>query len=550
MTTSKQLLILLAVSGIVLVGTARGVGQQPTAAVSGERSNPGERPNIVFIFSDDHATHAIGAYQGLLAELNPTPNIDALAARGMLFERSFCTNSICGPSRAVILTGLHSHKNGFMKNGDLFDGTQTTFPGLLQQAGYQTAIVGKWHLKSEPQGFDHWEILPGQGDYYNPVFLSAGNQKTTVSGHCTDIVTDKAIDWLQRGRQADQPFLLMCQHKAPHRAWMPALRHLDLYADLQVPEPDTLFDRWQDNAAVAQYQEMEIDRHLHLNYDLHLPLPEDYDPKTDKQPSLDQSAWYNMRRMSDAQRQEWNQKWAQRNSEFAAANLQGDDLVRWKYQRYIKNYLRCVKGVDESVGRIAEWLAKNDLADNTLLIYCSDQGFYLGDHGWYDKRWMYDESMMMPLIVSWPGVTEPGSTNRDLVQNIDYAPTFLEIAGVTVPPSMQGRSLLPLLQGSTPPDWRQSVYYHYFGYPDAHMVPRHCGVRTQDYKLINFYQFDEWEFYDLKADPDEKQNEYGNPGYTEHIERLKGEMRELQNRYQDETDRSVMPQTWQDGFRR
>ncbi|MDG2014294.1 MAG: sulfatase [Pirellulaceae bacterium] len=508
-----------------------------------------ERPNIVFIFSDDHANHAIGAYEGLFASVNPTPNIDALAAKGMLFQNSFCTNSICGPSRAVILTGLHSHKNGFRKNGDNFDGSQLTFPKLLQKAGYRTAMIGKWHLISNPQGFDYWDILPGQGDYYNPMFISQDNQRSRVEGHCTDIVTDKAIAWLDQTKTTGKPFVLMCQHKAPHRTWMPAIRHLDLYADLELPEPDTLFDEWEDNASGAKFQQMEIDRHMHLNFDLHLPLPAEYDAKAEKGKSLDKSGFRNKKNMNATQLAQWDAKWKARNEAFYAANLEGKDLVRWKFQRYVKNYLRCVKGVDESVGRITDWLNENGMADNTVVIYASDQGFYLGDHGWYDKRWMYDESMMMPLIVSWPGVTQPGSVNDELVQNLDYAPTFLDIAGVKPPPTMQGRSLVPLLEGETPADWRESLYYHYYGYPAVHMVPRHCGVRTKNHKLMNFYQFGEWEFYDLKRDPDEIQNLYGKEPSLPQIEELKKELLRLQDLYEDKTDLQEKPAAWKQQFR-
>jgi arylsulfatase A-like enzyme len=512
----------------------------PNAAFASEpNSNP---PNIVFIFSDDHAPHAIGAYGGILQDLNPTPNIDALARRGMLFQNSFCTNSICGPSRAVILTGLHSHKNGFMSNGNDFDGSQTTFPKLLQKGGYETAIIGKWHLKSEPQGFDYWDVLPGQGAYYNPDFRSE-NGKERVEGHCTDVVTDKAVKWLESSRDKSKPFMLMCQHKAPHRTWMPAIRHLDLYADKDLPEPKTLFDTWDDNASGGRFQAMEIDRHMFMHYDLHLPLPDGFNPKDAKEP-LDRFAFRIRERFTEDQRQQWDGKWKARNEAFASADLQGKDLVRWKYQRYVKNYLRCIKGVDESVGRIVKFLADNDLSENTIVIYSSDQGFYLGDHGWYDKRWMYDESMKMPLIVSWPGVTKSGSVNTDLVQNLDYAQTFLELAGVDAPLSMQGRSLTPLLKGKTPDDWRKSVYYHYFEYPGGHRVPKHCGVRTANLKLIHFYRLGEWEFYNLDSDPDEQTNLYGKPEYANQIAALKMELQRLQEQYEDETDRSEMSRQW------
>ena len=514
-----------------------------SVAQADETGSETNKPNIVFIFSDDHAPHAIGAYGGILQEVNPTPNIDGLARRGMLFQNSFCTNSICGPSRAVILTGLHSHKNGFMHNGNEFDGSQVTFPKLLQKGGYETAIIGKWHLKSTPQGFNYWDVLRGQGDYYNPVFLSE-NGKETVEGHCTDVVTDKAIDWLSKSRDNNKPFMLMCQHKAPHRTWMPAIRHLDLYADRDMPEPDTLFDKWEDNAAAARYQEMEIDRHMYHEYDLHLPLPADFDPKTAPR-GLAKAAFRNMSRFNDEQRAQWDAKWKSRNEAFAAANLSGKELVRWKYQRYIKNYLRCIKGVDESVGRIVKWLDDNNLSENTIVIYSSDQGFYLGDHGWYDKRWMYDESMKMPLIVSWPGVTKDGSVNKELVQNLDYAQTFLEIAGADAPTSMQGQSLVPLLNGKTPDNWRQSVYYHYHEYPGSHAVPKHCGVRTKDLKLMHFYEFGEWEFYDLHSDPDEQNNVYNSPERADQIAGMKSELAQMKKLYNDDSDFSEKPESWQ-----
>lgn len=505
-----------------------------------------ERPNILFIFTDDHAPHAIGAYGGWLKEVNPTPNIDRLARQGMLFQNSFCTNSICGPSRAVIQTGKHSFINGFMQNGNRFDGSQPTFPKMLQRAGYETAIVGKWHLGTLPQGFDHWQVLPGQGDYYNPDFITPQGRKR-VEGYCTDIVTDMALDWLKQ-RQTDKPFMLMCQHKAPHRTWMPPLRLLHLYDDQEIPEPATLFDRWEDNASPARHQEMEIDRHMNLVYDLFLSPGPDWDP--DEGMALDKSGFRNLQKMTPSQRKAWDASFGPKNEAMRQANLTGKDLVRWKYQRYIKNYLRCIKGVDEGVGRLMTYLEESGLDKNTVVIYSSDQGFYLGDHGWFDKRWMYEESLQMPLIVKWPGVTEPGAVNDDLVQNLDYAETFLEMASADIPADMQGRSLVPLLQGQTPDDWRTSIYYHYHEYPSVHMVARHYGVRTDRYKLICFYQFDEWEFYDLKADPDELSNEYENPKYAKQIAQLKQELERLRQHYRDETDVRVMPAEWQQKFRK
>ena len=503
-----------------------------------------KRPNIVFIFTDDHAPHAIGAYDGWLKEVNPTPNIDQLAAQGMLFKNSFCTNSICGPSRAVIQTGKHSHKNGFRNNGDKFNWDQQTFPKLLQAAGYETAIYGKSHLAGKPQGYDKWVVLPGQGLYYNPDFLTPQG-KITIEGYCTDIVTDMGVEFLKDGRNKDKPFLLMVQHKAPHRCWMPAPRHLNLYDDITIPEPATLFDDYKDNAPPARYQELEIDRHMDPHYDLFLDLVPTQQPEA-IQKRQDRSAWVNLKRFTPEQLKVWRDAWEPKDKAFHEANLSGDDLVRWKFQRYAKNYLRCVKGVDESVGRIMHTLEQEGLAENTVVVYCSDQGFYVGDHGWYDKRWMYDESMKMPFVIKWPEVVQPGSVDEHLIQNIDYAATFLEMAGAEVPEDMQGESLLPLLQGEENADWRSSLYYHYYEFPSVHMVPRHYGIRTERFKLMHFYEFgEEWEFYDLEKDPDELKNLYGKPRYAKLIDQHKVELKELQERYEEDSDISEKPLDWQ-----
>ena len=500
-----------------------------------------QKPNVVFIFSDDHAPHAIGAYNGWLKSVNPTPVIDRLAADGMLFENSFCTNSICGPSRAVIQTGKHSHKNGFMNNGNTFDWNQQTFPKLLQKAGYQTAIYGKSHLKGKPQGYDDWAVLPGQGLYYNPDMIFPDGRKR-IDGYCTDVVTDLAVDWLENKRKKDKPFMLMVQHKAPHRNWMPALRHLDLYDDLEIPEPPTLFDRWEDNAPAARLQELEIDRHMDLNYDLFLDLTPEFN-QPPSQLRQDRSAWHNMKRMSPEQLAKWRSHYGPKDKAFHEAKLSGKDLVRWKFQRYAKNYLRCVKGVDESVDNLQKTLKNLGLDKNTIVIYSSDQGFYIGDHGWYDKRWMYDESLKMPFIVKWPGMTKPGSRNTDLIQNLDYAQTFLELAGAKIPEDMQGASLVPLLKGQTPKDWRKEIYYHYYEYPSVHMVPRHNGIRSKRYKLMHFYQFkNEWELYDLKSDPDELNNVYGDPKFAKVRKRMENRLQHLVDYYEDDSDTSVKPE--------
>ncbi len=539
---SRYLLSLLATFGLC---SAKAADKPASAKASSDK------PNIVFIFSDDHAPHAIGAYNGWLKPVDPTPNIDKLAAEGMLFENSFCTNSICGPSRAVIMSGKHSHKNGFMNNGNSFDWNQQIFPKLLRKAGYTTALYGKSHLKGKPQGFDDWKVLPGQGLYYNPDMITPEG-RVRIDGHCTDIVTDLAVEWLKGGRDKGKPFMLMVQHKAPHRNWMPALRHLSLYADKEMPEPATLFDKWEDNAPPARHQELEIDRHMDLNYDLFVDLTADYEG-TPSQKRQDRSAWHNMKRMSKDQMDAWLAYYAPRDKKLHEAKLSGDDLVRWKYQRYVKNYLRCVRGVDDSVGKIQETLKELGLGENTVVIYSSDQGFYIGDHGWYDKRWMYEESLKMPLIVKWPGVTHPGSRNTDLVQNLDYAETFLEMAGAENPEDMQGKSMVPLLKGQTPKDpsaWREAIYYHYYEFPSVHMVPRHYGIRTQRYKLMHFYQFgDEWEMYDLQEDPEELHNIYGGPGKEKLQAEMKKKLVEIQKFYEEDSDLSEKPDEWKKQMR-
>lgn len=515
------------------------------SAVSAVAADP---PNVLFVFTDDHAPHAIGAYNGFLKSVNPTPNIDALAEEGMLFEQSFCTNSICGPSRAVIMTGKHSHKNGFMNNGNSFDWDQQTFPKILREAGYQTALYGKSHLKGKPKGFDDWKVLPGQGDYYNP-FLITPEGRVQIQGYCTDIVTDLAVEWLSQDRDAEKPFFLMVQHKAPHRCWMPAIRHLHLYDDITIPEPDTLFDNWEDNAPPARYQELEIDRHMDLNYDLFVDLtPEFNQPPSQKR--QDRSAWNNMKRMTPGQLKAWRAAYGPKDEAFHRMKLTGKDLVRWKYQRYAKNYLRCIKGVDESIGRLQATLQELGLDENTIVIYSSDQGFYVGDHGWYDKRWMYEESLKMPFIIKWPGVVTPGARNTHMIQNLDYAQTFLDIADASIPGDMQGSSMLPLLRGRNPDDWRTSIYYHYYEFPSVHMVPRHYGIRTKRHKLMHFYQFgDEWELYDLEKDPEELTNLYGQPGQDGITADLKRQLNELRESYQDDSDVSEKPEAWKQEMR-
>ena len=470
----------------------------------------GKPLNILFIFTDDHAYQAISAYG---SNRNQTPNIDRLAKEGMLFDRAFVTNSICAPSRAVILTGKHSHLNGQLTNGQRFDGEQQTFPKLLQKKGYQTAMVGKWHLKSDPTGFDFWQVLQGQGPYYNPPMNTPDGVKK-ITGYTTDVITDVSLDWLKNKRDPNKPFILMSQHKAPHRNWQPGPKYLTKYDGMDIPEPETLRDNYKNRLEPATTQAMTIDRHLSTN-DLKIRTPGNLTPE---------------------QKAKWDAAYGPKNKAFEEANLQGDELFKWKYQRYVKDYLRCIDSVDENIGRLLDYLDKSGLAENTVVIYSSDQGWYLGEHGWYDKRWMYEESFRTPLIVRWPGVTKPGSKNKDLVQNLDYAQTFLDICKVKSPKDMQGQSMVPLLKGKKPKNWRKSLYYQYYEFPGAHSVRRHYGVRTETHKLIYFYMLDGWELYDLEKDPNELNSVYGKPEYAALTKELKNELNRLRKLYKVPVD--------------
>ncbi|MBI5693532.1 MAG: sulfatase [Verrucomicrobia bacterium] len=451
-----------------------------------------QRPNIVLIFSDDHAYQAISAY-GDPRKLLETPNIDRIGREGVRFDRCLVPNSICGPSRAVVLTGKYNHLNGFVNNANSrFDGSQVTFPKLLQKAGYQTAVVGKWHLISDPTGFDFWQVLPGQGIYYNPPMNRLG-QTIRVDGYTTDIITDVSLEWLQK-RDKSKPFLLMCQHKAPHREWAPALRHLGADGDRVYAEPPTLFDDYAGRGIAVRDQDMSIEKTF-TERDAKLVAPGSLTPE---------------------QRKVWDAYYEPRNAKFRAANLSGKDLVRWRYQRYMHDYTATLRSVDESVGRILDYLAKEGLADNTVVIYSSDQGFYLGEHGWFDKRWIFEESLRTPLLIRWPGVARAGAVSRDLVSTLDFAETFLDAAGVPVPAEMQGRSLRPILQGRRPADWRTAFYYQYFEWPAPHRVRPHYGVVTDRYKLVHFFGTadDYWELYDREKDPHELRDVLRDPAYA------------------------------------
>ncbi|MDP4128824.1 MAG: sulfatase, partial [Bacteroidota bacterium] len=454
------------------------------AFLSGSLAYAQKRPNIVFIFSDDHAYQAISSYG---FGLNHTPNIDKLADEGILFRNAFVNNSLCAPSRAAILTGKYSHINGIEGNRDLvFDGSQTTFPKLLHQAGYQTAMIGKWHLISDPTGFDYWNILPGQGDYYNPDFIDNG-VKGRVKGYVTDLTMDFALKWLNK-RDTTRPFCILIWNKAPHRDWMPALKYLHEFDSTDIPVPSTFFDDYSTRTRAAHEQKMRIDEWLAPNYD----LKENFEIEEPYQ-RLDDSWKAIFGRLNPEDQKIFEEAYGPENSAFKKANLSGKQLAIWKYERYIKDYLRCIQSVDDNVGRLTDYLKQNGLDQNTIVIYSSDQGFYLGEHGWFDKRFMYEESFKTPLIIKWPAVIKPGTVNKDMVMNIDLAETLLDAAKLKIPVSMQGESILPLLKGTRPGNWRKSLYYHYYDAGGEHNVAKHVGVRTDRYKLIWFYENNEWE---------------------------------------------------------
>ncbi|HLS27513.1 MAG TPA: sulfatase/phosphatase domain-containing protein [Opitutales bacterium] len=487
-----------------------------------------KRPNILFIFSDDHALQAIGAYG---STINETPNIDRLAEEGAVFENSFVGNSLCGPSRAIILTGKHSHKNGFLRNGDKFDGSQTTFPKLLQEVGYQTALIGKWHLNSDPVGFDFWKILPGQGSYYNPNFIHMDGSVKRETGYVTDIITDDAIDWLENQRDREKPFMLMAQHKAPHRNWSPAERHLELYDDVDIPEPETLYDDYSGRVEYLKENEMMIRDHFYWGHDMKFHGENEFPEHFLSMPNGE------YRRMNEEQRAAWDNAYEPKNQAFLdqlrAGELSDDDILRWKYQRYVKDYLRTVAAVDEGIGKILDYLEESGEADNTIVIYSSDQGFFLGEHGWYDKRWMFEESFKMPFLIRWPGVIEPGSRPEAMIQNIDYGPTFLDIAGAEIPEEMQGRSLVPVFENTAeiPSDWRDAVYYSYYENDAYHHVPIHDGVRNDRYKLMFFQRRSVWQLFDLQEDPNEMRSVHDDPEYAEVFAAMQKRYRDLRGFY-------------------
>ncbi len=477
-------------------------------------------PNIIFIMSDDHAYQAISAYGDRLADKAPTPNIDRIADAGMRFNRCLVTNSLSGPSRACILTGKYSHKNGFYFNeATPFDSSQQTFPKLLQKAGYQTAIVGKWHLDSQPTGFDFWEVLPGQGQYYNPDFITAeGTHRDT--GYVTELITKISLNWLKSVKDSGKPFMLMMHHKAPHRNWEPGPHEITKYQNEEFPLPPTFFDDYSGRGLAEHQQDMTIAHTMNFGNDLKL-----WDDKAKNKA---------LRRMTAEQRKTWDSVYIPVRENFEKLHLTGDSMTVWKYQRFMQDYLACIAAVDKSVGQILDYLKQTGLDKNTLVVYTSDQGFYLGEHGWFDKRFMFEQSYRTPLLMALPGVIAPGSVDSDMVSNLDFAETFLDLAGAKIPDDMQGESMLPILKGHTPADWRKEHYYHYYEYPGWHSVKRHYGISTERYKLIHYYyDIDEWEMFDRQKDSLELTNVYNNPKYDSVKMVLHQKLKDIMKKYGD-----------------
>ena len=494
-----------------------------------------QRPNIIFIMSDDHAYQAISAYGSNLIQ---TPNIDRIATEGMLFRNACVSNSICAPSRATILTGKHSHINGKVDNVMPFDTSQVTFPQLFQQAGYQTAMYGKLHFGNNPKGVDDFMILPGQGNYINPDFVTPEGD-TTIVGYVTDIITDLTLNWLEEKRDKEKPFMLMYLHKAPHRPWWPRPDKFEEFLSKEFPEPPSLFDDYSNRGSAAKSATMSVLHDMMYNHDSKI-RPEvtanmpDLNPAVPEYPGGFENPYTN--RINDEQRARYDPILDKINSQFQEKwpVMNMEEKMRWKYQRYMQDYLACISSVDDNVGRVLDYLDANDLATNTLVVYTSDQGFYLGEHGWFDKRFIYDESFKTPLLMRWPQIIKPGSTNDEMVQNLDFAQTLLAAAQIDAPADMQGESLMPLLTGDTDNWNRNAVYYHYYEYPAVHTVKRHYGIVTKEFKLAHFYyDVDEWELYDRLKDPQEMKNVFNDPDYTDTVNALRVKLEEVRKKYGD-----------------
>ncbi len=497
---------------------------------------PAKRPNIIFMMSDDHAYQAISAYSNHLIE---TPNIDRIADEGIKFTNACVSNSICAPSRATILTGKHCHIHGKVDNVFPFDESQTTFPQLMQQAGYKTAMFGKLHFGNNPKGVDEFKILPRQGRYYNPIFNTNDGQ-ITVEGYVTDIIMDMTLEWLEKNKDDEQPFMLFSMQKAPHREWLPAPRHFKEYTKKTFVEPETLFDDYEGRGTAAKTAEMNLLKHMNWAGDAKI-----YPELMAELGLKDESGWdleafeREVGAMNAEQRAVWDSVYRPVMEDFKKKYSEMDDkeLMKWRYQRYMQDYLGCIASVDENVGRLLDYMEDSGLDDNTMVIYTSDQGFYLGEHGWFDKRFVYDESFKTPLLIKWPNVIEPGITNTEMVQNLDFAQTILEAAQIEAPNDMQGESLVPLLLGNQEEWTREAVYYHYYEYPGIHMVKRHYAIITQEYKLAHFYyDVDEWELYDRKKDPQEMKNVVNDPAYADVVVKLKKQLAELREQYGDSSE--------------
>lgn len=503
--------------------TALTAFQTHSLPLQASQGNRAKQYNIVYIMTDDHTAQMMSCYD---RRNIVTPNLDRLAAEGVRFTNSFVANSLSGPSRACMLTGKHSCANKFYDNTTcVFDSTQQTFPKLLQKAGYQTAIIGKWHLESMPTGFDFWEILPGQGDYYNPDFITMDGRTVQKKGYVTNVITDMSLNWLEH-RDKDKPFCLLIHHKAVHRNWLPELKYLRAYEDVTFPMPGNFYDDYKGRPAAAA-QEMSIWKDMDIMYDTKMYDPTRTSDKKQKYESF-------IGRLAPEDRKQYDAFYDSLTQAFYKKKPQGKDLAMWKFQRYMRDYAKVTKSLDDNVGRVLDYLKEHGLMDNTLIVYTSDQGFYMGEHGWFDKRFMYEESLHTPLVMRLPQGLDQRGDIKEPVQNIDYAPTFLELAGIKVPSDIHGVSLMPLLKGEHPKSWRKGVYYHFYEYPAEHKVKRHYGIRTQRYKLIHFYNdIDEWELYDLKNDPTEVHNIYNNPKNAPLIRRLKAQLLKLQEQYND-----------------
>ncbi|MBL0336030.1 MAG: sulfatase [Chitinophagaceae bacterium] len=502
----------------------------PVLMLFGLAAHAQQRPNIIYIMSDDHDAKAISAYS---KELISTPNIDRIAREGAIFNNAFVANSICGPARATLLTGQFSHKNGMKDNLLRFDSSKVTMPKLLQAGGYQTAIVGKWHLKSYPTGFDFWKVLPGQGLYVEPRFINMQGDTSTYHGYATDVITEEGLKWLDN-RDKNKPFLLLLHHKAPHRYFLPPLKFVEAYTKKTFPEPATLYLSMEGHGKAWQLQTMSILKDMKLSSDLKVDPAYLMDIPSLK-PDSAEIAYYNaiFNRIPKEDRARMKEIYKERGELIQRLKPQGNELLKYKYQWYMQDYLACVASVDENVGRVLEYLDKNNLAKNTLLIYTSDQGMYLGQNGWFDKRWMYDVSMRTPLMMRWPGHIKPGRQINQMVQNIDYAPSFLNAAGQKIPDWMQGISLVPLVTGKQTVLPRKNLYYHFYEYKADHTVLQHLGVRGERYKLIYFYPVNEWELYDLKTDSQELINLVNVPEYQKILKEMKAILMKLRDQYDD-----------------